>query len=230
MEPGYLYLIPGYVPCTYHFGEGLCHYYIHFSIDNINGLSPYGMYSFANKIEASDLDKSLFERILLINPDLQLPHHHPNVYQTKLWMNRKVTYSSAGHYFETTGILKMLFSRFPEAEQSKVVAGLLKYNIQPILQYIQNNLNNDICMKELANMACFSKDHFSRVFKSITGMSPCDYVVQKRVERSQYLLQTTDLAQKEIIELTGFRSPSYFSRVFKKYTSYSPAQYRLQKG
>jgi len=227
---GNLYLIPGFTSCSYHFGAGLSHYYIHFSIEQPNGLSPYNLYSVRNKIEAQDIDAKLFQRMVEIHPDLQLPHHHPNVYQTKLWLNKKVTYQSASHYFETVGILKQLFSRFLESGQSNVITSMLKYNIQPVLIHIQNNLQNDIHVSELADMACLSKDHFSKVFKSITGMAPCDYVIRKRIERTQFLLLTTDLSQKEIIEQTGFKTTSYFSRIFKKITTYTPERYRKQRG
>jgi AraC family transcriptional regulator len=230
LEAGNLYLIPSYTPCTYYFSEGLGHYYIHFSIDTQSGLSPFNMYSYINKTQGTELDKNLFNRLVEINPDLQLPHHHPNVYQTKLWLNKKVVYTSAGHYLETTGIIKQLFSRFLEAYQSPVMTRMLKYNIQSILLYIQNNLERDISVNELADMACFSKDHFSRVFKSITGMAPCDYIIRKRIERAQFLLLTTEMGQKEIIEETGFRSASYFSRIFKKITTYTPEKYRKQRG
>lgn len=230
LEPGNLYLIPSFTPCTYYFGARLSHYYIHLSIEHPNGLSPFSLYSFANSIKASELDYSLFQRIVQINPHLQLPHHHPNVYQTKLWLNKKVIYQSASQHLETIGILKQIFSRFIESGQSHTMSSMLKYNIQPILLYIQNNLKHDIKVEELAGMACFSKDHFSRVFKSITGMAPCDYIIRKRLERAQFLLLTTELGQKEIIEQTGFKSASYFSRIFKKYTMYSPAKYRMQRG
>jgi AraC family transcriptional regulator len=230
LETGNLYLIPGFTSCTYHFGAGLGHYYIHFSIDQPNGLSAYSLYSIINKTVANELDQSLFMRILQINPDLQLPHHHPNVYQNKLWMNKKVTYQTASQHLETIGILKQLFSRFLEPKQSHTITSLLKYNIQPILFHIQNNLGNDINVNELATMACFSKDHFSRVFKSITSMAPCEFIIRKRIEKAQFLLLTTDMTQSQIIEKTNFKSDSYFCRIFKKYTSYTPATYRKQRG
>lgn len=230
LEPGYIYMIPGFTSCAYHFDAGLSHYYIHFSIDQPNGLSIYSLYSIINKTAANELDQSLFQRILQINPDLQLPHHHPNVYQTKLWMNKKVTFQTASQHLETIGILKQLFSRFLEPGQSHTINSLLKYNIQPILFHIQQNLHQDIPVDQLADIACFSKDHFSRIFKSIIGITPCDYIIRKRIERAQFLLLTTDLGQKEIIEQTGFKSTSYFSRIFKKYSLYSPAKYRKQRG
>ncbi len=145
-------------------------------------------------------------------------------------MNKKIDYLTAARHLETIGNLKQLFSRFLEPGQNYPVAGMLKYNIQPILLYIRNHLRQNISVEELAGIACFSKDHFSRVFKTITGMAPCDYIIRQRIERSQFLLLTTDLSQNQIIDQTGFRSASYFSRIFKKHTSYSPAQYRQQRG
>jgi len=230
LESGNLYLIPAFTPCTYHFGAGLSHYYIHLSIEHPQGISPYSLYSMTDTTVASELDRQLFQRLAQINPGLQLPHHHPNVYQTRFWLNKKVSYQTACNHLETTGILKQLFSRFLESVQGHTVSSIVKYNIQPILLYIQNNLERDIFVTELADMACFSKDHFSRVFKSITGMAPCDYIIRKRIERAQFLLLTTDMEQKEIIEQTGFKSASYFSRIFKKHTSYSPEKYRKQRG
>ena len=230
LEAGNLYLIPNFTSCSYHFGAGLSHYYIHLSIDQPNGISAFSLYSFNSKTVASELDQILFQRILQINPDLQLPHHHPNIYQTKLWLNKKVNFQTACQHLETIGILKQLFSHFLEPCQNQTIASMLKYNIQPILIHIQNNLQRDISVNELASMACLSKDHFSRVFKSITGMAPCDYIIRKRIERAQFLLLTTDLGQKEIIEQAGFKSTSYFSRNFKKRTSYSPEKYRKQRG
>lgn len=230
LEAGKLYLIPSFTSCSYHFGANLAHYYIHFSMDQPNGLSPFSQFSISNKVDATELDSHLFSRLVHINPDLQLPHHHPHVYQTKTWMNKKVDYHTAGRHLETVGILKQIFSRFLETGQNYPATNLLKYNIQSILLHIRNNLKQNITVDELADISCFSKDHFSRVFKTITGLTPCDYIISKRIERAQFLLLTTDLSQSQIIDQTGFRSASYFSRIFKKHTSYSPARYRTLRG
>lgn len=230
LEAGYLYLIPSFTSCSYHFCSELSHYYIHFSIELPNGLNPYNVYSFKLKTPASELDYSLFKRLLHINPDLQLPHHHPDVYQKKLWLNKKVSYSTSGLHMETIGILKQIFSRFLETGQSLALSSMLKYNIHPVLLHIQDNLQREISVETLAGIACFSKDHFSKVFKSIIGIAPCDYIIRKRIERAQFLLLTTEMGHKEIIEQTGFRSASYFSRIFKKFTGYTPERYRKQRG
>jgi AraC-like DNA-binding protein len=230
LEPGYLFLIPGFTPCTYVFQPGLGHYYIHLDPSIQNGLDVFNIYTILNKASASELDVLLFSRLLEINPGMELPHDNPKVYQNKPWVNKKVEYQSVNQHLETIGIISQLFSRFLVHEQAHPATGFIRYNIQPILQTIQNHLHKELTMNELSRMACFSKDHFTRVFRSIMGMPPCEYIIRKRIEKAQLLLLTTDLSHGQIMEETGIRNASYFSRVFKKYTSYAPAAYRKQRG
>lgn len=230
LEPGFLYLIPAFTFCTYHFHPGLSQYYIHVSVEYPGGLDPLSMFMFHSKIKAADWDYQLFERLSTLHPALQLPHDNPRVYQTKFWLSKNVYYETTGQKLETIGILTQIFSRFIDSPPGYHATSMVKYNIQPILHHIQNHLAEEIKVERLAEMACLSKDHFSRIFKSITGLAPCDYVIRKRIERAQFLLITTEKGIKEISEETGFRSASYFTRIFKKQTSRSPARYRMQQG
>lgn len=226
LEPGFMYLIPSFEHCSYFFRKDLAHIYIHFGTSVENGLSMYNLYSFKHKIVASELNKILFERLLEINPDLKLPHHHPNVYQKKPWMDMKVDYSSPGRKFESEAIIQLLLAGFISDFSKIDFSSNLKYNIPEVLKYIHENLHNNIRIDELAQIACLSKDHFSRVFNSIFGISPCEFIIRKRIEKSQFLLLTTDLSIAEIIEETNFKSAPYFSRMFKKFVSISPSDFR----
>ena len=229
MEPGYIYLIPSYSPCTYFFGRHLAHFYIHFSMSMENGLSIFNIFNHDTRVKAMELDYSLFTRILEINPGLQLPHDNPKVYQTKPWVNRKVTYNSMSHLMETNGILGQLLSRYIRAESVNNISNYLNLNMQQILVHIQNKLDEHIVIEDLARKACTSKDHFTRLFKSITGIPPSEFIIRKRIEKVQYLLLTTDLSQKQIIDDVGIKSVTYLCRIFKKYTSFTPEEYRNQR-
>jgi AraC-like DNA-binding protein len=230
LETGYLYLIPSFVHCNYLFNKGLSHFYIHFRALMTNGMTIYNFISFRNKIRASELSKLLFNRLLEINPGLELPHHDPQVYQTKPWMDKKPVYHSAGQKLESEAIIQQLFSGFISDEPRIDLASGLKYNIQEILVFIQENLQNDIKIEQLAQISCLSKDHFARIFKSIFGVSPCEFIIRKRIEKSQFLLLTTDLPISRIIDETNFKNAPYFSRMFKKYTLLTPGVYRNQRG
>jgi AraC-like DNA-binding protein len=145
-------------------------------------------------------------------------------------MDKKPAFNSTGQKLETEGIIQQLFSGFVSDEPRIDLASGLKYNIQKILVFIQDNLHNDIKIEQLAQISCLSKDHFTRIFKSIFGVSPCEYIIRKRIEKSQFLLLTTDLPINRIIDETNFKNAPYFSRMFKKYTSLTPGVYRNQRG
>ena len=229
LERGHMYLLPAFTTCTYTFNEGLAHIYIHFNLNADNGINVFNLYSIYNKVKSEVLDVHLFNRLLEINPCMELPHLDPLVYQSKPWINRKTNYYSLSQHLETTGIIRQLFSHFLSEEGEKNMSSFVGYKIQPILSYIQSNLQNDISVQQLATLACFSKDHFTRIFKSIIGMPPCEYIIRKRIEKAQFLLLTTDMTQLQIIEEANFKTISYFCRIFKKYTAFTPAEYRKQR-
>jgi len=229
LEAGYLYLVPGFTTCTYHFNEGLAHIYIHFNLSAKNGISIFNLYSVSNKEALNAIDSQLFRRLLEINPGLELPHHDPLVYQAKPWINKKTSYCSFSQHLETTGIIRQLFSRFLCSDSERNMSSFLGYKIQPVLAHIQDNLHTDITIKDLASMACFSKDHFTRIFKSIIGVPPCEFIIRRRIEKAQFLLLTTDMTSLQIVEETNFKTVSYFCRIFKKYTGYTPVEYRKQR-
>lgn len=228
LEAGYLYLVPSFIHCTYSFNEGLEHFYVHFRALTEGGLTLFNYFSFAQKTEATELSEMIFRRLLQINPGMELPHHDPKIYQNKPWMNKKPNWKNICEKIETEAVLQFLFSGFITGMSNINLAPNMKYNLHQILVFIQNNLHKEIKIEELANIACLSNDHFTRVFKSVMGISPMEYVIRKRIEKSQYLLQSTDFSISRITEQTSFKSTSYFTRMFKKYVFVTPAAYRKQ--
>jgi AraC family transcriptional regulator len=226
LEAGFIYLFPGFVHHSYIFDPDLEHVYVHFRSEMENGLSIFNLISIKNKIPATDLNKLLFYRLLELNPGLELVHHDPKVYQEKPWMNKKPSYCSPGPGLETQAIIQQLFSGFIKCSSKTSQTTYLKFNFHDILRYIQQNLHNDIKIDQLAEISCLSNDHFSRVFKSVFGVPPYEFIVRKRIEKSQFLLLSTEHTISQIIEETNFKNAQYFSRMFKKYTSYTPAKYR----
>ncbi len=230
LEPNHLYLIPGFTPCSYFFGKNLVHIYIHFSMEMPSGLSIYNLFKVLPKIQASMNDPALFHKCLALNPGFELPHDDPRVYQAKPWINKEISYSSLAHYLETTAVIAQLFSRFVKEELTGNINKIANPNFQNVLKFIQENIHQEISVRELAAMSFTSKDHFARIFKSITGMPPSEYVIQKRLEKAKLLLLTTNDSLSEIIAQTGFRTTAYFCRMFKKHTSLTPEQFRKNRG
>ena len=230
LEPHHLYLVPSFTPCSYFFGENLAHIYIHFGMEMPSGLNIYNLFNILPKIKADKDDPVLFHKLLQLNPGYELPHHDPKVYQSKPWINKELTYRSLAHYLETAAIIAQLFSRFVREELSGDMSKIANRNFQKILRFIQKNLDQEISISQLAEMSFTSKDHFSRVFKSITGMPPSEYIIRKRLEKAKLLLLTTNFPLAEIIHQTGFKTTAYFCRMFKKYTSFTAEEFRKSRG
>ncbi|WP_443947037.1 helix-turn-helix domain-containing protein [Pedobacter sp. AW1-32] len=131
--------------------------------------------------------------------------------------------------YENQGLLLQLISKFLKPEifhkNSLVVVPSV---VMDAIGFIQINLKEPLKVSQLAERANLNKDYFARLFNRYTGQSPVNYIVQKRIERAQYLIATTKKQQDEIAELTGFDNVHYLSKVFKKITGLTPGAYKMQ--
>ncbi|MCE5199671.1 helix-turn-helix domain-containing protein [bacterium] len=94
------------------------------------------------------------------------------------------------------------------------------------LKYMQDHLNEEISRDEVADVACLSPSHFSRVVKHHFGHSFTDLLARMRVERAHELLTRTDKSLIQICLDCGFSDQSYFTKVFQKYMGKTPGEYR----
>jgi len=97
-----------------------------------------------------------------------------------------------------------------------------------VVGYIQDHLNLNIGLTELSEMVQLSPDHFRKLFKQSTGLSPHKYLLQCRIERAKQLLANEQLAIAEIGQRVGFFDQSHFTNTFRRHTNYTPRQYRLR--
>jgi AraC-like DNA-binding protein len=79
---------------------------------------------------------------------------------------------------------------------------------------------------EMARVAGYSVDHFSRIFAKITGQRPQDWVIEARLVRARQLLVETDLTISQIADALNFRDVFFFSRQFRQKTGRSPTEFR----
>jgi AraC family transcriptional regulator len=97
-----------------------------------------------------------------------------------------------------------------------------------VKEYMRANLDRDIGLRELSDSIGLSAFHFSRAFKSQTGIPPGQYFTKMRVERAQDLLSQTSLPIPEIAVAVGMWSQSHLTHVLKRVTGVTPAEYRRQ--
>ena len=95
-----------------------------------------------------------------------------------------------------------------------------------VYAYIDNHLCDNLALETVAEVACFSKFHFSRLFKEHSGYSFYDYVRMQKIKASTNLLLNPELSITEIALQTGFSNLTTFNRTFKDIKGCTPTEYR----
>ena len=113
-----------------------------------------------------------------------------------------------------------------EIVTTKVSGGLSSSKLRQVIDYIQSNLERDLSLAQLANVAHVSSHHFGKLFKQSIGLTPHQYVLKCRIERAKKLLSDRKLTLTEISLATGFCHQSHFTNAFRRCTTLTPRQYR----
>lgn len=99
--------------------------------------------------------------------------------------------------------------------------------IRKVLNFIDENLDNELSLENLAEIGNYSPFHFHRIFRGIIGETLQEYITRKRMEKSAMMLSHQKQRPLEEIFLeVGFKSNSTFSKTFKKYFGISPTDFR----
>lgn len=98
--------------------------------------------------------------------------------------------------------------------------------LNTVLHYIDEHLDGDLRLADLADIVHVSPAYFSTLFKRFNGVSPVEYIVRKRVQRAIELIHTTSQNLTEIAMACGFNNGTNFYKAFRRVTGRTPASYR----
>jgi AraC family transcriptional regulator len=100
--------------------------------------------------------------------------------------------------------------------------------LKRVLDLIEGRFAEPLSLSELAAQACLSEFHFSRLFRSATGLTPYRFLTRRRVQEAQKLLNDSQESLLEIALAVGFGSQANFIRMFRQLTGTTPSQCRAQ--
>lgn len=102
-------------------------------------------------------------------------------------------------------------------------------SVKASIAFIENNLENNISVLDVANAVSYSQFYFSREFSNLTYISIYDYIVRRKISESyKYLIKTNS----KIIDVAykyGFKSHEVYTRAFKKVFGINPSEIKVVK-
>jgi len=106
--------------------------------------------------------------------------------------------------------------------------GMPRTRLNRVLEYIAAELQEDLSLAVLAEIAGMNLFYFSRLFKQSTGLSPHRFVLEQRFRRAQHFLRTSDMTILEVSVRTGFADQGHFTKAFRRFVGVTPTEYRVQ--
>lgn len=93
-----------------------------------------------------------------------------------------------------------------------------------LIAYIENNLTEDINLKEAARIAYCSEYHFKRMFSFLAGVSLSEYIRRRRLTLAALELSNSSMRVLDIAVRYGYRSADAFTRAFQQMHGVTPSE------
>lgn len=95
-----------------------------------------------------------------------------------------------------------------------------------IVDYVNLNLYNNLKVQDVARHFGYNPKYLSQLFRSLTGTSLSAFIVDKRIDRANYLLADSNDTVGQVAAMLGYRDSHHFMRAYKAATGMTPTQYR----
>ena len=95
-----------------------------------------------------------------------------------------------------------------------------------LLDFIRKNCSERLSIKEIALKCGYTPEHFSRIYKKYTGVSPTEFILSCKIDRAKKLIATTDMPIEAVMLECGFSNRTAFFNSFSKNVGCTPLKYR----
>lgn len=147
-----------------------------------------------------------------------------------LWVFRDIIeYEGKGlaaELFFQSAAVKLMALLLQSEQQMQKIDRTDLLGLTTAIDYIADNLANEITQRELARISRMSISKLKGAFKGFTGKTIGGYISAKRIDKAEMLLTNTGMPIEEIAALVGFQTAAGFSTAFRKKTGCAPGVFR----
>ena len=97
-----------------------------------------------------------------------------------------------------------------------------------VMEFVDANIDGELTVSQMAGAACLSPAHFARSFKATTGLTPHQFVSERRLALAKTMLIEGRQSIAEIAYAAGFSSQANFARAFRRATRMTAGQFRAE--
>lgn len=125
-------------------------------------------------------------------------------------------------------IMVLLFKILTSATKARFFPSMIEMNSleEKVRAYIDNNVYSDLSLDKISEEFGRSKMHIIRVFKAKFGVTPMQYLIDRKISIAKSLLTGTVMPVKEIAALLRYANTQHFSSSFKNIVGCTPNKYR----
>ncbi|MBR1951688.1 MAG: helix-turn-helix transcriptional regulator [Lentisphaeria bacterium] len=99
--------------------------------------------------------------------------------------------------------------------------GLLK-----VINMLEKAPEKSYSLAQMAKISGMCVSSFTKKFRNLTGVSPTEFLLSRRIEKAENLLRNTTLPVYSVADMCGFNNINYFIKTFRRFRHLPPAQFR----
>ena len=196
--------------------------------DNSLCMHLYLKPTFVNNIVSTNFLEDKVNLKMLISCKDQIVEHFLELFKKEFSSNGLTDILYAESLARSLSI--HLVRRYADRQLLKNICRVYSHRseLQEIIEYIDQNLEREITIQALAQQAQVSISVFAHSFKKSIGISPYQFILQRRLAKSKKLLadKSSILSIQTISEMCGFSNASAFTTRFRQKEGISPSKYR----
>ncbi len=187
----------------------------------------FDIYRFPYEVKANEAANLLFVNYCNLYPQLSLPYSSAEDFNNHpAYRDYATRYQAMERYekMQLQGFVWIVASYF--MKHAEKISDNTDERVFKVCMHIKEHISDKLTLDELSDVACVTKSHLGRLFRSAFDMSPIQYAIRCKIQYAQGLLLTTDMSVRSVSEKIGIDDVSYFIRIFKKIIGFTPLDYR----